>query len=130
MHPSIDVKTPLAGPKGSTKWLSRRSSLTDDYTRTELRKLGLDHSSTQFPRWEAAGKLTPVKPSGSPASRVRYWGWNVKGFAPHSFAGRGMTSPEPRGKIPTRGGSVGIFLFLLTLGGLGFDRHRYRFDLR
>ena len=129
MVPSIDVKIPLAGPKGSTKWISRRSSLTDDYTRTELRKLGLDYSSTQFQRWEAAGKLTPVKPNGSPASRVHYWGWNVKALIRTRLLVVHDLS-RTAGKIPTRGGSVGIFLFLLTLGCLGFDRHRYRFDLR
>jgi hypothetical protein len=44
-------------------------------TRKELRKLGLDYSSTQYQRWEKAGKLTPVKPGGSRSSRVHYrWG--------------------------------------------------------
>jgi hypothetical protein len=44
-------------------------------TRKELRDLGLDYSSTQFQRWESAGKLTPVKPGGSRSSRVHYrWG--------------------------------------------------------
>jgi hypothetical protein len=75
--PSIDVKTPLAGPKGSTKWISRRSSLTDDYTRTELRKLGLEYSSTQFQRWGRQASLLR-EPSSSPASRVHCGGWNVK----------------------------------------------------
>jgi hypothetical protein len=41
-------------------------------TRNDLRKLGLDYSSTQFQRWESAGKLTPVKPGGSRSSRVHY----------------------------------------------------------
>jgi hypothetical protein len=44
-------------------------------TRKELRKLGLDYTSTQYQRWEKAGKLTPVKPGGSRSSRVHYrWG--------------------------------------------------------
>lgn len=41
-------------------------------TRNELRKLGLNYSSTQYQRWEKAGKLTPVKPGGSRSSRVHY----------------------------------------------------------
>jgi hypothetical protein len=41
-------------------------------TRKELRKMGLDYSSTQWQRWEKAGKLTPVKPGGSRSSRVHY----------------------------------------------------------
>jgi len=48
------------------------------YTRQEL--LGLSYSSTQFQRWGEAGLLTPVKPGGSPSSRVHYWGWNVNDF--------------------------------------------------
>jgi hypothetical protein len=51
--------------------------LTIEYliTRKELRELGLDYSSTQYQRWEKAGKLTPVKPGGSRSSRVHYrWG--------------------------------------------------------
>lgn len=44
-------------------------------TRKELRKLGLDYSSTQYQRWEKARKLTPVKPGGTRSSRVHYrWG--------------------------------------------------------
>jgi hypothetical protein len=55
-------------------------------TRKELRKLGLNYSSTQYQRWEKAGKLTPVKPGGSPSSRVHYCYGQVKytllGFRP------------------------------------------------
>jgi hypothetical protein len=47
-------------------------------TRNDLRKLGLDYSSTQFQRWESAGKLTPVKPGGSRSSRVHYRYGQVK----------------------------------------------------
>jgi hypothetical protein len=50
------------------------------YTRQELRKFGLNYSSTQFQRWEDAGLLTPVKPGGTPFSRVHYWGRNVNDF--------------------------------------------------
>ena len=49
-------------------------------TRNELRQLGLNYSSTQYQRWERKKKLTPVKPGGSPSSRVHYrWG-EVKVF--------------------------------------------------
>jgi hypothetical protein len=47
-------------------------------TRNDLRKLGLDYSSTQYQRWEKAGKLTPVKPGGSRSSRVHYRYGQVK----------------------------------------------------
>ena len=118
MVPSIDVKIPLAGPKGSTKWISRRSSLTDDYTRTELRKLGLDYSSTQFQRWEAAGKLTPVKPSGSPASRVHYWGWNVKALIRTRLLVVHDLS-RTAGKIPPEAALWGFFFSYLLSGVSG-----------
>jgi hypothetical protein len=60
--------------------MSEKRKLEDDslVTREELRELGLDYSSTQYQRWEKAGKLTPVKPGGSPSSRVHYRYGEVK----------------------------------------------------
>jgi|NGEPerStandDraft_6_1074524.scaffolds.fasta_scaffold207068_1 hypothetical protein len=49
------------------------------YTRQEVRKAGLSYSSTQFQRWEATGRLIPVKPNGR-SSRVHYWGANLNDF--------------------------------------------------
>jgi hypothetical protein len=57
--------------------MEKTKKLVDEslVTRNELRELGLDYSSTQYQRWEKAGKLTPVKPGGSRSSRVHYrWG--------------------------------------------------------
>jgi hypothetical protein len=65
----------MAGPKGYD--MSEKRKLEDDslVTREELRELGLDYSSTQYQRWEKAGKITPVKPGGTRSSRVHYrWG--------------------------------------------------------
>lgn len=37
--------------------------------------MGLNYSSTQFLRWEAAGLLTAIKPGNRHSSRVHYrWG--------------------------------------------------------
>jgi hypothetical protein len=47
-------------------------------TRNDLRKLGLDYSSTQYQRWEKAGKLTALKPGGTRSSRVHYRYGQVK----------------------------------------------------
>ena len=55
----------------------KKRQLEDDslVTREQLRELGLDYSSTQYQRWEKAGKITPVKPGGTRSSRVHYrWG--------------------------------------------------------
>ena len=54
--------------------MDKRRKLDDDdlVTRNELRERGLAYSSTNYQRWEKKGKLTPVKPGGSPSSRVHY----------------------------------------------------------
>jgi hypothetical protein len=57
--------------------MSEKRKLEDEslVTREELREVGLNYTSTSFQRWEKAKKLTPVKPGGSPSSRVHYkWG--------------------------------------------------------
>jgi hypothetical protein len=68
--------------------MAEEKKLNDEQlvTREDLRKIGLDYSSTQFQRWEKAKKLTPVKPGGSRSSRVYYRYGEVKysllGFQP------------------------------------------------
>jgi hypothetical protein len=62
--------------------MTDKRKLEDDslVTRNELREMGLKYSSTQFQRWETKKLLPPVKPGGTPSSRVHYrWG-DIKGF--------------------------------------------------
>jgi hypothetical protein len=49
--------------------------MSDDrlVSRNEVRKMGLNVSSTQFGRYEEAGYLVPIKPGGVRSSRVYYW---------------------------------------------------------
>ena len=46
-------------------------------SRKEVRAMGLNVSSTQFGRWEAAGLLQAHKPGGLRNAHVRYWLSNI-----------------------------------------------------
>ena len=60
--------------------MADEKKLNDEHlvTREDLRKMGLDYSSTQYQRWEKAKKLTALKPGGSRSSRVYYRYGEVK----------------------------------------------------
>jgi hypothetical protein len=62
--------------------MDKSMKLDDEHlvTRDELRKMGLNYSSTQYGRWEKAKLLTPVKPGGTRSSRVHYRWSNVQNF--------------------------------------------------